>query len=402
MAMLVNEKKMVENNVFQYEEKLKSPMSRFLDTTPTFVTYYHINADETTTDEGYKDVSSILGHRSPIKYKKIESFPLYGIDQVVLQLQEQEQGLDSEFMGDAILLPNTIKPLQNDFFMIPYLHDVYLFRVTEIQYDNAMPDNFYKINYQLEYLDQEKVDALEKQSNEKYTCVLNNIGTENKCIIESGLYEKIQEIDAHYDLMVSTYLALFYNDRYNCLLGDIGKGQKLYDPYQTEFINKHSLLNRKNNLKTIILTDQIDDKLQRIKYEKSVYRLIERQDYTRIHNFNYTIFQGSTYHESAFARWADSSVYILDLLNNDNSDDDCKNRIFSNEFVLAVKSNGFVQSKHGELIQKFIRKEKLTINDIPLDLNEELYDFNDSIEVFFIIPIVMYIIKTIVNDAIRN
>ena len=50
MAIFVNEKKMVENNIFQYEEKLKSPMARFLDTTPTFVTYYHINADETTTD----------------------------------------------------------------------------------------------------------------------------------------------------------------------------------------------------------------------------------------------------------------------------------------------------------------------------------------------------------------
>lgn len=400
MALIVNEKKMVENNIFQYEEKLKSPMSRFLDTTPTFVTYYHVNADETTVDEGYKDVASILGHRSPIKYKKIESFPLYGIDQVVLQLQEQEQGLDSECTGDAILLPNTIKPLQNDFFMIPYLHDVYLFRVTEIQYDNAMADNFYKISYQLEYLDQEKVDALEKQSNEKYTCVLDNIGTENKCLIESGIYEKLQEVDNIYDLMVSTYMALFYNDRYNCLLGDIGKGQKIYDPYQTEFINKHSLLNRKNNLKTIILTDQIDDRLQRIKYEKSVYRLIERQDYTRIHNFNYTVFQGSTYHESAFSRWADSSVYILDLVNDNN--EECKTKIFSNEFVLAVKNNGFVQSKHAELIQKFIRREKITINDIPDILNEELYDFNDSIEVFFIIPIIMYIIKTIVNEAISN
>ena len=400
MAMLVNEKKMVENNIFQYEEKLKSPMSRFLDTTPTFVTYYHINADESTADEGYKDVSSILGFRSPIKYKKIEGFPLYGIDQVILQLQEQEQGLDSEFMGDAIILPNTIKPLQNDFFAIPYLHDVYLFRVTEIQYDNVMPDNFYKINYQLEYLDQEKVDALEKQSNEQYTCVLNNIGTENKCIIETGLYEKVQNIDNMYNDMVSTYMALFYNERYNCLLGDLGKGQKLYDPYQTEFINKHNLLNQKNNLKTIILTEQVDDKLQKIKYEKSVYRLIERRDHTRIHNFDYTIFQGTSYHESAFARWADTSVFIIDHIKPD-ANEEYKNHIFSNEFVTSVKSNGFTQSNHAELIQRFLRKENLTINDIPLDLNEELYDFNDSIEVFFIIPIIMYIIKEIVNEALK-
>ena len=154
------------------------------------------------------------------------------------------------------------------------------------------------------------------------------------------------------------------------------------------------------NLKTIILTEQVDDKLQKIKYEKSVYRLIERRDHTRIHNFDYTIFQGTSYHESAFARWADTSVFIIDHIKPD-ADEEYKNRIFSNEFVTSVKSNGFTQSNHAELIQRFLRKENLTINDIPLDLNEELYDFNDSIEVFFIIPIIMYIIKEIVNEALK-
>ena len=44
-------------------------------------------------------------------------------------------------------------PLENDYFMIPILHDVYLFRVTEIAYDNVMPDNFYKISFMLEFID---------------------------------------------------------------------------------------------------------------------------------------------------------------------------------------------------------------------------------------------------------
>jgi hypothetical protein len=399
MALLVNEQNMIDQNIFKFEDRLKSPTARFLDTSPTFVTYYHINVDETTVDEGYKDVASIIGFRSPIKYKKIENFPMYGMEQIVLSLQEQEQGLDTEFTGDSIILPGTIKPLENDFFMIPILHDVYLFRITEIAYDTVMPDNFYKVSFQLEYIDQEKVEALEKQANEQYTCILDNIGTENKCIIETGVMQKIKDIEAMYNDMASTYLALFYDDRHNCLLGDLGLGKKIYDPYQTDFINRHSLFNQKNNLKTIILTDQVNDKMFKLKYEKTVYRFLERRDYTRVNNFKYTYFQGSSYHETTFYRWADGNVQILDIPSIISEKD---YDIFSDEFVMSIKTNGFTQSKHAELIQGFMRDKALSINSIPLDLNEELYNLNNSLEVFFITPIIMYIIQTVVNDTIRN
>lgn len=399
MAILVNEKQMIEDNIFQFEDKFKSPVARFLDTTPTFVTYYHIDADETTTDEGYKDVSSIIGNRSPIKFKKIDNFPLYGMEQVVLQLQDQDQGLDTEFNGDGIILPNTIKPLENDFFIIPHLKDAYIFRITEIGYDNVMPDSFYKISYQLEYIDQDRVDMLEKQSSETYTCKLDNIGTENKCIIETHTMGKIQTIESIYSNMASTYMALFYDERHNCLLGDLGLGQKIYDPFQIEFVNKHGLFNKKNNLKTVLFTNQIEDKMHKLKYEKSVYRFIERRDYNRVNNFKFVYSQGSTYHESSFARWADTSIQVLDIPSPipDNAKD-----IFSDEFVMSIKTNGFTKSKHAELIQRFIRDKNISINDIPLNLNEELFDLNNDLEVFFIIPLIMYIIRFIINDTLNQ
>ena len=71
MAYFVNEQKMVEDSTFQFENRIKSPTARFLDTTPTFTTYYHIVNDKTTVDEGFKDVASIVGHRSPIRFDKI-------------------------------------------------------------------------------------------------------------------------------------------------------------------------------------------------------------------------------------------------------------------------------------------------------------------------------------------
>lgn len=395
MAFFVDEKRMVEENVFEYEQRLKSPVSRFIESTPTFVTYYHLNPDVTTTDDGFKDVNSIIGYRSPLRFNKIDSFPLYGIEQIILQLQDTDQGLDSSYEGEATIVPGSIKPLENDFFIIPYLREPYMFRVTEIMYDTIMPDNYYKIGFKLEYLDDGKVQEIENQVYENYTCLLENIGTENNCLIQVESKEKIDKIDAMYDDMASTYKSIFYNERHNCFLGEIGCGQFLYDPLQTEFINEHQLFNKKHDLQCLMLTDQFTDSKRRIKYERSIYRFIERRNPNLVKNFNYDIYAGINNRETSFYRWMEKTIYILDnpaeLSENSKS-------ILSDDFVSSIKSNGFTASEHAELIKRFVRNEKLTINDIPLTLHEELLTLDGNMEVFFFTPIIMYIIKTIVNE----
>ena len=122
MAYLLNEQSMLENNAFEFENRLNSQVTRFLDKNPTFVTYYHVNVNESTVDEGFRDIEAILSHRSPLRFQKIINFPLYGIEAIVLNLSDNEQGLDTNFEGEAIILPNTIKPLQNDFFIINYVN----------------------------------------------------------------------------------------------------------------------------------------------------------------------------------------------------------------------------------------------------------------------------------------
>lgn len=398
MAIIINEKRMVEENLFKYEDRLKSPVSRFIETTPTFVTYYHLNNDATTVDDGFKDISSILGFRSPLRFNKIDSFPLYGIEQIVLQLQEMDQGLDTSYESEAVIVPGSIKPLPNDFFIIPYLKEPYLFRVTEINYDTIMPDNYYKIGFKLEFLEEEKVENLENQVTEKYTCILENIGTENNCIIELESKETLDKIDLMYDDMANTYKSIFYNDRHNCFLGEIGPGEYLYDPLQTQFINDHQLFNKKNNLDCLMLTDQFTDPKRRIKYEKSVYRFIERRNPTLAKNFSYDIFVGTNNHETTFYRWMEKNIFILDIPSQLSDE---STNIFSNEFVLAIKSNGFVNSQYAEFIKKYCRGEEMSIHDIPLTLNEELLCLDGNMEVFFFTPIIMYIIKDIVNSFLN-
>ena len=404
MSIIINEKQMVEDNIFQFEERLKAPSSRFIDSTQTYVDYYHIDNEGTTTDAGFIDVASILGFRSPIKFKKIHDFPLYGIEQIVLSIQDADQGLDTEYTGEAIILPNTIKPLQNDYFVIKYLRDSYLFRVTDVNYDSVMADGFYRISYMLDFIDDEKFQELEKQVEESYECVLENIGTENSCIIESTIHVNLTEINKIYDEMVQTYLSIFYDERYNCVLGDLNKGRRLYDPYMTDFINRHHLFNKKNDLQTIILSEQIEDKFYKIKYEKSVYRFIERQDVDRIRKFTFSLYKGTMHPESAFYRWKDNSIEVVDVidafLENDAFLYGESIDIFSEDFVEMVQNNEEMNNDYGKLISKFIKKEKIELNEIGRKLEEELLDFNSSMEVFFFTPIILYIIRETIKSVI--
>lgn len=400
MPILINEQQSLEQSQFLYENRLKSPLARYLDTTPVHVTYYHINNEQTSMDDGYIDALSAIGAKSPIRYNKIKNFPLYGLDQVIIQLGQDTQGIDGEYQGDAIIIPGTIKPLYNDRFIIPTLKETFIFKVIDIQYDAAVADNFYRITFMLEFNDDEKLTELDNMVISNNTCIMENIGTDTTCIIEDGALEGYNAVQNMYNEIARTYFSVFYNDRHNCFLGEFGTNQYLYDPLQTIFINKHNLFNEKKNLVTIMLTDQFQDPKRRIKYEKSVYRFIERPDKNRIDNFKFVTYPGVNREESSFYRYADRSVYIADLPANP---DICGQiDTFCDEFVASVKLNGPQNHEWRKLIQSYIRGEDLNIEDIPLNLNEELLDLSANLEVFIMTPIILYILKVAMGNVMHT
>lgn len=399
MPIKINEMNAINENAFIYEDRIKSPSARLLDTTQTYTNYFHINNNETTTDAGFIDVEEYLGNRSPVRFGKIENFPIYGLEQIVIQLQEDDIGLDGNYEGEAIILPGTIKPVQNDFFTIPILKDSYVFRVTDIQYDNVMPDNFYKITFKLEYIDSDYIKQLEEQTVDEYVCVLDNYGTEEKCIIEKSCFTKVKEIQNMYQEIIEFYKALFYNERHNVFLGDGEMGRKVYDPLQTEFINKHQLFNEKSNLECLILTDEVEDPQRKLKYAKSMYRLFEIRDLKLLTPFKYTLRDSITLHESSFYRWHEKRIDVMDIPNHIPS---TAKQILSDEFVDAVMYNTELETEYGKLIKRFLRKEELGIKDISLQLGDELLYLNNSLEVFFFTPIIMYIIREIVKEELKK
>lgn len=317
-------------------------------------------------------------------------------------LNDEEQGLDINFESEAFILPHTIKPSQNDCFVINVLnkHHTYLFRITNIEYDNVHPDNFYKISFKLEATDPQTLINLEKQCFDNYICIINNIGTDESCIIHTDLYNKYLSVKNIYEDMVNTYLSIFYNYRYNTLLGEKPCSKKLYDPYLIEFVNKHGLFNDKEELKTFIFSQEIKDNRFRFKYEKSIYRFIERRDISFINNFRYYNIKGTDLRYSIFSLYNDESIDVLDIP-IDYYDSDTK-IILPDEFINDIKSNNKIDTDYGNMIKRYILKEELSLSNIPESLPETLYSLNASLEFFFITPIILYILKDVLKINMQD
>lgn len=393
MAFKINEKRMVNDSTFQFEDRLKSPTVRFGDTTPVFTTYYHIDADNTSLDEGFQDIASLLGNQSPLRFNKINDFPLYDVDPIVLSLSDADNGLDSTFESEAKVMPGTIRPFPNDLFMINTLKGSYIFRVTNISYDTLIQNSFYKIEYRLEWIDDERLKWLPKQTVKENVCLLENIGTDIECIIESGTYKKIQELESNYVEIRDLFKTLYYNQRHNVMTIEVDPYTEIYDPFMCDFINKHNLLNDKRDLYTILLTDQYRDGKRKIKYSKSVYEFIEKRDIRLARTFNYQLRPGIAIPESSFATWYDKKIKVVDILPYKAH----VGSVFTPEFVSAIQTNNLGVSECGDLIIKYIRDDDLNLNSITDDLITEILYMDNTIEQYFMIPIILYIIRYLIK-----
>ena len=144
MATFKTPAEFVNQNVALLRDRQSSMYSIFLESKPTFTTYYHVNKIRSRTDKGLKMPEKLNGALSPIRYNKLLNFPLYGIEQIQLQLEEEDEGLTSDYSGEAIILPNTIHPTPDDYFIINYLEKKYMFRITNYAYDTIKSNNYYK------------------------------------------------------------------------------------------------------------------------------------------------------------------------------------------------------------------------------------------------------------------
>jgi hypothetical protein len=388
MGFLIDDKKFINDNIFKYEERMNSQYSRFLDKNPTFVTYYHINNITSTTDNGFQNVERVLGAESPIRFKQINDFPVYGIEQIILELSEEDQGLDISFDSELIILPNTIQPLPDDFFTISYLDKNYLFRVTGVNYDTIKSNNYYKITFTAKSLTADGIANLQLQVEEKYNCIIRNIGTQEKCLIKEDDYANILKLNDVYAQLALQYKMLFFNKKYNSFIINI-EDIELYDKYLTYFINEHKLFMERYDYNTTFLINEDSTNTFMIEYEKCFYRIIEKQKKillpdSLLYSQGYVKNVNSIFHYYRDLRVKSVNFTSLDTIPYVNSD--IIQRIKSG---IKLETEGILTS----ILIDYFNNSITSIYNIDIEKLKSIDYIDYNLESFILIPVILYIIR---------
>ena len=404
-GLIFDEESLLTNNIFKYEQRLQSHTNKYIENGAMLTTYYNIRESATTVDRCIRDIEQLFGHKSPLRFNKILNFPVYGFGQAAPTNTDEVGVEDINVDGECVILPSTIVPNPNDFFIINHLKMKGIFQVVDVQYDTMKAEGFYKIRYRLHSTSSETLENLEKQSVENYRTDLDAVGSNINPVIKEEDFVKKRQVQQMVNKMIQSYKAMFYNERHNCFLFNhdvvTGTGERWFDMCGNEFIAKHSLMNPSNSNKIIMLHDKLRDQHLPIYYNNSIYNWIELGAPKRLlQKFHFMLSHGDHYRDSSFFRWSDGDIEVMQPLalhqvgiNNQHLS------FFDDTQIEAFEDiNRTPSSDHEKLIYKYINNgQSLSIDDVSLYTADSLLSSIQHLDVFLYTPIIIYIIRQILR-----
>ena len=401
--MIFDQQRYLDNNIFKFENRLHSRMNKYIENGAMLVTYFSLDQNSSTVDRGLQNIEKLFGKESPLRYNMIEDFPLYGFGQANPENTDENNMNDFTESGQCYIIPSTIMPRVNDYFIIKHLKQDALFKVTGITYDSMKQDGFYKLEYVLQSTDRSIISALKTQVVDNYHTELSAIGSKDMDpIIKEDDFNYRNRILQMMNQMMLSYKALFYNERHNCFLyHDPNSGLDWFDTCANEFMAKYGLINPQNSMSVVVLHDKLKDSQFPYYYNHSIYKWIELDAPVRfLSNFFFKLKAASFYPYSSFSAWGDKNIQIIIPLSKDESGINTREYSYFDNDQLNAFLNPKVQpnaSEYDLLIWKFINQEKLLLKDISLYTADSLLNSTKYFDTYFYTPIIIYIIKKILR-----
>lgn len=381
----------IDSLIDGFKERIKNPYYLHIDQKPTLTTFYNPNIEASTLDEGLKIVYSSTGEDSPLKYDKINNMFIYGLEKIIISLDNGEFGLEGDSIeGEGIILPNTFIPFPQAYFMIHYLNKNYLFKVINVSQDTLESGaNFYRIAYKYEDEEDEKI---QEQVVREYNMIVDNIGTQFKAIIRTNDYNFINEIQDISNQLKLYYKHLFYNDRVQTFIYN-QEGGNIYDPYMIEFIKRNGILIGDGEF--IYIDQQIYlEPMFGVMYNKSFLRKLELCEKSNLSNNNkiepklieqplsLLYMRKESYFEAKYTNEILISGYD----------------IFDPEFFDNI-DNSILISEMYDIITKYFNNIEITGDDILVISNME---YIESKTLFYIIPMIIFILEKQIIKLLRR
>lgn len=418
--LVYDENSLVDSQMYKYDQFLHNRLTKYTGAGRTLVKYFSINDPDTTTSLGFEDIYQVLGPNSPLRFDIIENMILLGFSPLSPQDGQASttQVRDYKLEGEAFIIPSTVMPKENDFFIVNHLHMNHLFRITQVTQDGLNTDGSYRVSYKLFSTNKEEIDKIYDQVVGHYVMDLQTIGGEDLTpIIGKEDFDLRNRLIQMVDDMVENYIARFYDRTHNCFILHLN-GQSLFDMCGNYFMAKNSIMIRDNTNGNIVLNaDKCKDPRLDMLYQKSPYKWIERDAPIRyLDTFKYHTMKGYSYVDSSFAMYGtDVDVMIpndpwchsescheffpqrvFEIFDNEQDIrtcqiEDCRHCQYCHECYhrhYQLKRYDYVS-----IIHDFIHGKLTDIHKLSLYTGDQLFDNADAVEIYLWTPIIIYIIK---------
>lgn len=422
-GLIFDEQSLLDQQVYKYDEFLHSRMNKYTGSGRILVNYWSINDANTTSSLGMDTHYRILGKDSPLRYDEIDNMALIGFS----QLQPEEKQTSSTTVrnyglsGEAFVIPGTVMPKENDFFIVKHLNMNHLFRVTQVTQDGLNTDGSYRINYELFSTNPQEIGYLYQQTVGHYVMDLQTVGGEDLTpIIGKEDYELRSRLIRMVDDMVENYVSRYYDNTHNCFLLHLN-GRTLFDVCGNMFMARHGVMIMDNKNGNVVLNpNKIRDSRLDSLYQKSPYKWIERDAPLRyLDTFKYHVLKGYDYPDSSFAMYG-ADVDIMIPVDPWCVSPNCE-AFFSDELIKIFENEEDIRAckmmdckccprrsdcprhykcqryDYVSIIHDFIHGKLTSIQKLSLYTGDQLFDNTDNESVYLWSPIIIYIIKQVLK-----
>lgn len=269
------------------KDLISNPFYLFNNNKPTKVTYYNICLDKSTLDPGSELAYTNIGDKSPLRFNVIHDMYIYQFPRIEVNLENGDFGQESSpIEGESYILPNTIKPMEGDYFEVEHIKDrKWLFRVNSVDLDTLDNDNnVWKINWSLDRGDNREI--LKNVVN-NFEYIISPEGTNTKAVVELSDYQFALELDNFTSSLREYFKDLFYDEHVQTFTYKWYNESTMVDPFSIEFIQRNDLLSDSENQYWYVKQQVVLPKTFAIDYNRSIFMAFEKHDKDCIMNYQY-------------------------------------------------------------------------------------------------------------------
>lgn len=411
-----------EKQIEIYAKNKVGQFSKYLEKNPTFVEYYHINQVLSRADVGSQSVKEEIGRKSPIRYNKIKEFPIYGLPELKPELTYDEDGMDMDLdLNGLVVLPGTIHPIPGDYFYFkfPGMSVGILWRVTSKEFNTVQANDYYLLDAEI-YATAKETDKnssysqLQKQVVEDYTCIFENIGTKDACIVKNDQYTQAQYLGTYITNLMNNYYETFYHSDVGTFVG-LGMWNQtptyLYDIYLIRFMKEVDLWEVGDGITNRVVALTYDDKIPSnfdSRYRKTLWYALQKKNASTMVPYQYYYTYECTKQSSPLLMYSDhycECIHLETFGRSTERDDYLSRRIigktreyFTTDLTRGIKEGGLkITDERNQLIYDYITSKEITLNlgmleDLAFDMTSDDYIYG---------PALIYVLKKCYN-AIFN